>query len=151
MTTTPPSRREQRWTDRDLPVLLAIVEAAETDDGDMPDDTTLPATTGLPAADVFTAVRNLERGGYISGVTYAFGDGYTVGDITERALRETGVWPNAETDADRLLWLLEQKVNDAASAEDRSKWVRIRDAVVSAGRDFTVEMAAAMATRSIGG
>ena len=142
--------RQQRWTDRDLPVLMSIVDATERDE-DMPDDTTLPAAVGLDTADVLVAVRNLERGGYITGVTWAYGDGYTIGNITERALRETGVWPNAETDADRLLWLLERKVDEATTPEERGKWTKIRDAFGSAGRDFTIEVAAAMATRSIGG
>jgi hypothetical protein len=71
--------------------------------------------------------------------------------VSERALRATGIWPDEQSAADNLLWVLERKVEEASTAEERGRWVRIRDSFGAAGRDFAVEIAAAMAARSIGG
>lgn len=76
---------------------------------------------------------------------------FMVDNISERALRAVGVWPNDQQAADQLLWFLERKVEDATNPEDRGRWQKIRDSFGSAGRDFAVEVAAAMAARSMGG
>lgn len=142
-------RLNDRWATRDYPVLEWIVAQFDTPAPDV-QDATVAAALDLSDVDAAAAVRNLEIGGFLVGVTWTFGDGFAVGGITERALRETGVWPSSETVADQLLWFLEQKVDQAPDAETRSRWARIRDGFAGAGRDFTVEVVAAMATRSMG-
>lgn len=140
---------EDRWASRDFPVLEWIVAQFDSGDPDVQDGT-VSAALGLTDEDAAAAVRNLQRGGYLAGVTWMFGDGFVVGDITERAMRETGLWPNDEAAADQLLWFLEQKVEQAIDPETRGRWARIRDGFAGAGRDFTIEVAAAMATRTLG-
>lgn len=136
-----------RWASRDLPVLVHIVNAF---DAEMSPDVTremLADELHRGHDEVEAAVRNLERGRYIADVTWMFGGSFMVGDVTERALRETGLWPNPEQQGDQLLWLLQQKIDQAATPEDQRRWIRIRDAIGTAGRDFAVEMAAALTMR----
>lgn len=140
----------ERWASRDLPVLRFIVSTFDTSPGeDVSGDLIASALeTNLDEAEA--AVRNLQRGGYLGEVTWGMGGWFSVEDITERALRETGAWPNPEQQADQLLWLLQQKIDQAPTPEDRSRWVRIRDSIGAAGRDLTVELAAAMTMRTMG-
>lgn len=144
---------DDRWADRDYPILEWIVDqlANQRDEAEVNNETLADAFDDLDERDRLAAVANLQRGGYITNVSHAFGNMFDVGDITERALRETGIWPNEQAMADQLLWYVEQRVNAAVSADERTRWTRIRDALAGAGRDFTVELAAAMATRSLGG
>lgn len=139
----------ERWTSRDLPVLRHVV--AEIDAGRAPvrSDATAKAL-GLSEEDVMGAFQNLYRGGYVSGANNEATISFFAFDITERALRETGAWPNAEQIADQLLWFLERKIEDATDSETRGRWQRIRDSISGAGRDFTIELAAAMAAKSMG-
>jgi hypothetical protein len=141
---------DDRWATRDYPVLEWIVAQFDSGDPDV-QNATVSAALDLSDEDAAAAVRNLERGGYLTAINWFFGDSFAVGDITERALRETGAWPSSETVADQLMWFLEQKVQQTQDPEARGRWTRIRDGFAGAGRDFAVEIAAAMATRTIGG
>jgi hypothetical protein len=62
--------------------------------------------------------------------------------ITEKGLQVTAGWPSGAPDAAyiRLLALIDEHVEEAASEEERSKWQRQRDAVVGVGRDVAVDV-----------
>jgi hypothetical protein len=70
------------------------------------------------------------------------------GDYLERTAFEgmTG-WPSGAPDAAyaRLLALIDEHVEGAASDEERSRWQRLRDAVVGVGRDVAVDVLSAAA------
>lgn len=140
-------RLPDRWATRDLPILRHIVDALDQGD-DTVDQDTIADAVDLTAEEVEAGVRNLERGGYVE--VQWFGGGFFIADMTERALRATGLWPDEQAAADNLLWVLERKVADAATPEERSRWTKIRDSFGAAGREFAVELAAAMAARSMG-
>lgn len=142
-------RLQDRWADRDYPVLEWIVAQFDTPDPEA-DDTTMTAALGISADDAAAAVQNLERGRFLTNVTWAFDNGFAVGNITERALRETGVWPNNEAIADQLLWFVQQKIDDATTPDERSRWEKLRGGLLGAGRDVLVDLAAAIAARSVG-
>lgn len=139
-----------RWTTRDYPVLEWIVGAFDNPDYTAVTDDAISDALNLSQDDVYAAAKNLDRGGYLANVTWSFGKGFRIVDITERALRETGLWPNDEAVADQLMWFLERKVETASTADERSRWTKIRDGFVGGGRDVAVELVAAIAARSIG-
>lgn len=145
-----------RWHARDYPVLL---EAARLLDSSRPaDPDTIAETAGLARDEVDRALDALVEGAYLrrersemldraGNATHYFGT-YLV--LAERGRRTVGLWPDEQAIADRLLWILEQKVNEATSPEERSRWKAIRDSIGSAGRDIAVELAAALAVRTAG-
>lgn len=143
------ARLEDRWATRDYPMLEWIVEQFEAGNSDIQNGF-VPEALGITDAEAANSIRNLDRGNYISDVTWMFGDGWLVGNITERALREVGAWPSNESVADQLLWILEQKIDQAADPDTRSRWVKLRDGFSGAGRDLTIELAAALAAKSMG-
>jgi hypothetical protein len=143
-------RSRDRWYSRDLPVLQHIVDALDQG-SDLVDDEAMAEALGITHEDAVAAIENLERGGYVTDISWTFGPNFSVTQVTERALRATGIWPNEETAGDQLLWILEQKVEAATTPEERTRWARIRDSVVGAGREFAIELGAAMAARTMGG
>jgi hypothetical protein len=147
----------ERWYSRDFPVLL---EAARMlDAGNQIDESQVAATLGIDATQVYDAIADLRQSDYLDdsaaftmpGTRGASMAMPTITRLTERGRRAVGIWPNEEQAGDQLLWILEQKVEHAGSGDEKSKWQRIRDAVAGAGRDFAVELGAAMAARSLGG
>jgi len=143
-------RLPSNWP-RDMAVLREVVAALQepTDPGaTLYLDHTSFTDNVLTQGELEVALRNLERGGYLE-VEWGYGS-FSITEITEKALRASGIWPDEEQVADQLLWVLEQKVQLASNSDERSRAVKVRDAFASVGRDFTVEVAAAMATRMAG-
>jgi hypothetical protein len=70
-------------------------------------------------------------------------------DPTGEARRRIGQWPTAEALAGRPLDVLDEQAEQAAP-EDRPRWRRVRDGVVSGGRDVRIEVVAAALTRAMG-
>lgn len=139
----------ERWASRDLPVLRYVVAQIDADAGPVRSDQAAEAL-GMAGHEVEAAFKNLYRGGYVIGASNERTISYFVFDVTERALRETGSWPNEEQIADRLLSFLAQKIDDAPDDETRTRWKRISDAIAGAGREFAIDLAVAMATKSLG-
>lgn len=146
-----PERLESKWADRDYPVLREIVRLM--DDNVLGGVRSTQVEAALPllsTEDIQRAAVNLSRGGLItirgaSGMKFIH-----VAEVGGRALKLTGLWPDEQEAGDQLLWVLEQKINDAQTPEERTRWAKIRDSFGSAGRDFAVDLAAAMAARSMG-
>ena len=73
--------------------------------------------------------------------------------LSEKGLKVVAGWP-AEAGTDllaRLLVLVDERIASAESAEERSKWERLRNAVVGVGRDVASEVLAALAAGAIRG
>ena len=83
--------------------------------------------------------------GYLDTITRSMGLRYC--QITEKGLQITAGWPSGAADATyaRLLTLIDEHVEEAASDEERSKWVRLCEGVVGVGRDVGVEVLSAAA------
>ena len=133
---TPSNPVVSTWQ-RDFSVLASVVAQHQQGAQGEISNQAIAESLDLSPDSIASAARNLERAHYVK-VTWFIGGGFFFDEITERALRETGAWPNAEAVGDALMWALEQKVNQASSAEERGRWVKIRDAVGAAGRDIAV-------------
>lgn len=142
----------ETWTNRDLPVLRAIVDVYEETGEPMGPDA-IEAATGFDAARVQGALRALdsEEPRYISELERLMtGDIIFIGAPTGHARRAVGAWPTAETIADRLV----KALGEAADREpdpERKGWLSKTAAYLGhAGRDLAVEIGATAINRQIG-
>ncbi len=141
---------EDTWFSRDLPVLDVTVRLM--DERLAPIDPALVAeTTGLPLRDVARALVAME-GSY---VVVKWGNAQAgmgrVQAVTAAARQTVGQWPSAENMASRILETLDARIEEAPTEAERSRWVKIRDAVGGAGRDLLVDVMGSVITRQIGG
>lgn len=142
------------WFSRDLPVLRAIAEISERLHGDPVDGDEIVSATGLGQSQVAAAVRALEDS-YLKGST-AWTSDWDAGTpivrgINSAARRELGMWPTPGAVADRVLDEVEHRIETAGTPEERSRWVKVRDAVGGASRDLLVDVMGAVITRQISG
>jgi DNA-binding MarR family transcriptional regulator len=143
---------DDTWFSRDLPVLEAAVRLNDADPYVGPTVRDIAADTGVDSDAVMRALKALEHTGYVEVRWMMSGGGSSrVSAVDERARRIAGAWPSAEDLADRILAVLDERIEHAGDDEERSKWSKIRAGVLSAGRDFLVELSAAVLTRQIPG
>lgn len=135
------------WSQRDLPVLRWIVDQFQTADPNVDDDS-IAAALNMPPDDLEVSIQNLERGAYLSNITWTFG-GFHVGNITERALRATGIWPSGEG-ADALVDALRQAEDTVDDPEEKTIIRRAAGALGSVSRDVMVDVMAAVIARQSG-
>jgi hypothetical protein len=147
---------ELEWATNVLPVLQAARQAAEAAPPDMgASQDAVNELLGRGAGDETTArvLHELEQAGYIrETLDFDQGIGPTHFVLTEKALQVVAGWPGGGADAayERLVALLEEQIAEAATPEERSRWERARDALLSVGRDVLVELLAGAAGRAIG-
>jgi hypothetical protein len=104
------------WNSQDFPVLRAVVEKfASAGRGVFVERAEIQQVTGLTGEEISSALRNLERGEFVS-LSWTFG-GPSVDDITERALRATGTWPTPESTLDRMVAALEAIAGSSTTPE----------------------------------
>jgi LmbE family N-acetylglucosaminyl deacetylase len=149
------------WTTRELPVLkyvcavLDIEETLSTRDIDA-------SSIGISKDDLVRALRALDEE-YLVIKWYqphpllgppdiiSRNEG-TIIAITGAARREVGMWPTAERITERLLATLEEQIESSGDDPDkRSKLIKIRDAILSAGRDLVVDIVGSAASKAITG
>ncbi len=139
------------WATRDLPVLVATVRLLEEHPGLPRQAGEIAELTGLPEAEVQKALRNLATD-YLEVADWASlgSHDFVAVNYTSDALRATGAWPSPELAADRLLAALSTAIDNAAEGSPKQSRLRaLRDGFLAAGRDVTVEVAAAVLTGRI--
>jgi len=139
------------WTTRDLPVLVAAVRLLDEQPGLPRQAGEIAELTGLPEGDVQKALHNLATD-YLDVADWGSlaGHDFVAVGFTSNALRATGAWPSPELAADRLLAALGAAIDNATEGSPKqSRLKAIRDGFVAAGRDITVEVAAAVLTGRI--
>ncbi len=111
------------WTNRDLPVLKAVVDIFEDDDDNI-DPREVAARTGLDYDAVQRALRVLYKHPYLdrdSGLTDANGEIMFAGEPTAEGLRAAENWPSPQGLVDHLVAALERASDDESrDAEQRS-------------------------------
>ncbi|MGB8207378.1 MAG: hypothetical protein WCF69_07150 [Mycobacterium sp.] len=118
---------DDTWTNRDLPVLKAVVEIYEATGRTMIGPREIAAKAGLDQEVTERAIRALYRQPYFEPGTNSFGGHYVgVGAPTGEALRVAGQWPTPENLLERLIAALEAAGDDETVAEpERSKLKQI--------------------------
>lgn len=114
---------EYTWTNRDLPVLRAVVDIYDRMGGPIDADD-IRAAVGFDATTVQRALRALNTEDFFRDVTaIASGDIWAVGAPTGTALRVAGAWPSPEALLDGLVDALELAAGDQArEPQERSKF-----------------------------
>lgn len=140
------------WTDRDLPVLEAIVAIYE-ETGEPVGPGLIESRTGLSGADVQVALRALdsESPAFVAKMQrYADGHVMRVGAPTGHARRAVGAWPTAETIADRLVGALDEAAEREPDEERKGFLRKAAGYLGNAGRDLAVEIGATAINRQMG-
>jgi hypothetical protein len=137
------------WETEALPVLEAVYAASGSADVDIGvSHKTINEALGRQPNDPQTdrIVTMLVQGDYLDRTAFE-GMGSRFCQITEKGLKITAGWPSGAPDAAyaRLLALIDEHVEEAATDEERSKWKRLRDGVVGVGRDVAVDVLSALA------
>ena len=139
---------EDRWTTRDFPVLREVARRVDETMQYVSVADVMQAT-GLPEADVIRAGVALAGAGLVDTMGAMGHPVVRFTGISPEARRKVGLWPDAGDATDRLIWALEQKIEQTTDAEQRGRLAKLRDAVAGVGRDLMVEVTAAMLTRGI--
>ncbi|MEZ0385226.1 hypothetical protein [Mycobacterium sp. pW045] len=119
---------QDSWTDRDLPVLKAVVDIYEKTGQHLIPATAIEAATGLDAGAIQRALRRLNtEPSFFEKVTAAFGGTIiTVGPPTRHALQVAGAWPSAERLLERLITALDTAGDDDGhGVEERGKFKQL--------------------------
>lgn len=121
------------WFSEDLPTLTAIVSYFEEHPFEPSQLTSqIAKTQGLDWNAMRRSLARLafEQPSYFTRADDGDGDGgiQLIGRPTGHALRTVGLWPDAETLADRFIEAL-NSIDDRDEPERKSKIARIRDAV----------------------
>jgi hypothetical protein len=135
------------WASRDFPVLVEITRRL-----DAGGSVFLSAVVeALPLSDdeVDRAVRALQRRGLVTEVARTLGGDAIIDDVTGEAYLLTGLHPSPEAGADRLMAALEQAIDKAPEGERKTRLQKIRDGLLSAGRDLVVDVASGVITGQI--
>lgn len=142
----------ERWSTRDLPVLIAtarLLDAGETNvqARDVADD------VGLTSNDVEAAYDGL-AGVYLAAVrtrgTLADPKGSCViTGLTERGRRAVGLWPSGEG-VEALIGALRQAEATVEDPEERSALRRAWSSIAGVSRDVMVDVLGAVVTRQSG-
>lgn len=71
----------------------------------------------------------------------------------KKGLQVTAGWPSGsgEVALERLLALIENRIAESATDEERTRWVRLRDGITGVGRDAVAETLGALASGVIRG
>jgi DNA-binding PadR family transcriptional regulator len=143
------------WKQDVYPVLVALYTAMAK--GGSPkgaDQGSINSELGRDPGDATTdrVLYELERAGYIeASVRIQQSLGPSVARLTEKGLQHVAGWPGIErTDlADRLLWALEQRIEEADNDEERGKLRKLRDEAMGVGRDVLTDVLSKIATGQV--
>ena len=118
---------DDTWTNRDLPVLRAVVEIYDATGKTMIGPSEIAAKVGFDQDTTTRAIRALYRQPYLEPATTDWGGHVNaVGPPTGEALRVAGQWPTPENLLERLIADLEAAGDDENVAEpDRSRLKQI--------------------------
>jgi hypothetical protein len=147
--------RMNMWTDRAMPLLLAIREAQEDFDvvqqsGPQPEY--LADKVGLDDFVVRRTLNDLWDDGLITGIrTDDSGGFHAIGiRLTPTGLRQVGEWPTAESSFDALKEALTDLVESQPDPDRRSRLDRVLAGVKALPRDLAVELGGAYLARVSG-
>jgi hypothetical protein len=136
---------ESTWLSRELPVLNAIVEAMEEHPDSEARLEELAQRSGLPLPVVDLAVKKLwaARPRYFEGI--AIEDEtilVCVTSVTERALRETGQWPDPESLVRSLIETLSKAAEIEADPDQRSRLTQAAETLKGVALQIAIGWAA---------
>jgi hypothetical protein len=140
------------WTNRDLPVLAALVELFDDPAVDQVRPPEVCALTGLKDAAVLRALTALceARPAYLNHIPLGEERAPAIiTGVTAHARQATGAWPTAETLVDRFIQALAGAAEDEQDPERRSKLQETARWLGGALRDVAVQVAATVVAQRL--
>jgi DNA-binding PadR family transcriptional regulator len=143
-----------RWENDLLPVLEAVYRAATKGNPFGVEQKQVIAELGRPDDDPRTdrLLYELERTGYIEATMATDGQwGPLICRLTEKGYQQVAGWPGRVDDSTFALLIraLDERIECAETEEERSKWVRLRDAALGVGRDLFVDVMGKVLTSQV--
>jgi hypothetical protein len=139
------------WNAEIRPVLDAVKEAIDRNGYGYAEGDEINAVLGRAADDQSTdlALSKLRDAGFIDG--YREAEGWSNCTLAEKGLQTVAGWPTRPGDDtyELLLAVLAQRIESASTEEEKSKWLKLRDGFVSAGRDFAIDLLSNVATQGM--
>jgi hypothetical protein len=133
---------EDTWASRELPVLEAVVsqvdEVAAT--GGYPEAADVADRTGMPLADVLTALNALD-GEFIALHRSLDPSGWYITSVTLRARRAVGQWPTGESLIDRLTAGITQAAEQEEDPERKRKLMSVARELGGAVKTIAINVA----------
>ena len=134
----------------DRRVLAEIVRQLEEDGLDFADCASAFEGAEVEPASGRRSIQRLVNAGMLDGQPVLSGD-WVVKGVTERGLRESGVWPApADQVAAQLIAALTQAAEDESEPEKRSKLRGAAASVAGIGKDVLTEVIASYAAKMAG-
>jgi hypothetical protein len=141
------------WTDRDLPVLMALVEQFDDPAVDQVRPAEVVALTGLDEDAVLRALTALceARPAYLDCITLGEQRAPAIiTGISAMARQAVGAWPSPETVVDRLVEALTRAAEQEQDPERRSRLQQTALWLGGALRDVAVQVAGTVVGRQLG-
>jgi hypothetical protein len=139
------------WNAEIRPVLDAMKEAIDSNEFGYAESDEINAVLGRSADDQSTdlALSKLRDAGFIEG--YRGAEGWSNCTLAEKGLQTVAGWPTRPGDDtyELLLAVLAQRIESAPTEEEKSKWIKLRDGFLSAGRDLAVDLLSNIATQGM--
>jgi len=85
----------------------------------------------------------LEQAGYVHATVATDAQwGPLTAKLTEKGLQLVASWPTTTADAAvaKLMALVELRISEASTPEEKTRWQQVRDGLLSFGRDALVEV-----------
>lgn len=137
------------WSTQDLPVLRAYAELEAEGEDLLNASDDVAANLGLTGDQFDATLRRLENGRYVqAGAT--FGGSY-VEAITERGLREAGVWPSEQTALERMIAALDAIGENASDDDTRTKAQKFASWLRASGTTVGLSVASSVITGQVPG
>ena len=121
------------WAPRDLPILSSALRRLDAGEG-LVDLDDLQRDTGLSREQVWAGLRALET----AEPPYLIVDGRVVLAVSERARRELGTWPAADSLVDALAAAFAQAAEAEKEPERKQRLRAVADGLGGALRDIAV-------------
>jgi hypothetical protein len=139
------------WNTEIRPVLNAVKKAIDSNGYGYAESDEINAVLGRAADTQATdlSLSKLRDAGFIEG--YRGADAWSNCTLAEKGLQTVAGWPVRPGDDtyDLLLTSLAQRIEAAPTQEEESKWIKLRDGLVSAGRDLVVDVLSNVATQGM--
>lgn len=139
------------WNSEIRPVLDALKEALDRNGHGFADGAEINSVLERDPDDRATdiALSKLRETGFIRG--YRGSDEWSNCTLDEKGLQIVAGWPARPGDDtyEQLLAVLAQRIDSATTEEEKSKWIKLRDGFLDAGRDFAIDLLSNLASQGM--
>lgn len=139
---------ESTWAPRDLPVLDATVRLMETNP--FPSVRDIAAVAGMNIETTGRAIQDLDGTFLELSKSYGGPESWNVSAVTERARREVGQWPTAESLITQLAEAFSTAAEQEPDPDKKSRLHSIASMLGGAGRQIAINVLSSVLGHKLG-